>query len=346
MKAKLPWRSALYMCVLLYLLLDLKVCHGPLKKRIAESRPSSDITREKAAARGWVALVNQEPVTSQQLSLAVARYLYQRGKEWQDIPRVAQTRIQRATLRRLIDDVLIRQYADGDDYQAPDAEIASYIAAWESQFPSPQSLTDRSRDQSLSKKEREAQLARIWSHKRWLEQRIEPGIGVTDQMVRDWYEVNVAAGNLREPEKVRVRHIFASTVQADSDTQREKIEVAREQVLDGIEFAEVAREVSEDQRTKDRGGELGWLSRARVPTDFADVVFSHDPGLITDPFQTSIGWHIAEVLEHRPERDSTYEEVEAEIRAYLLNTQRKDTVDRLLGKLRKVANIVIFTENL
>lgn len=118
---KFPWRSVFYLLVLLYLILDLKACNGPLKQKIAKSRPSSVMTKEKAQKLGWVAIVNQEAVTRKQLDLTVARYLYQRGKDAEAISDTSLRQIKRAALRRLIDDILVRHYADGEELKLPQA---------------------------------------------------------------------------------------------------------------------------------------------------------------------------------------------------------------------------------
>ncbi|MDF1752414.1 MAG: peptidylprolyl isomerase [Verrucomicrobiales bacterium] len=344
---KLPWRSAFYLVVLLYLFIDLKTCNGPLKRKIAESRPSSSITLEKARQLGWVALVNQEPITQNQLNLAVARHLYQRGKSFEETPEKALLQIKRASLRGLIDDVMIRQYADGVDFEAPDEEKAAFIQSWENQFHNKRELADRTEFQELSETEVKEQLGKIWSRKRWLEKRIEPGLGVTDEEVKSWFEANRDNESLKEPEKIRARQIFISTVEEDGDEQEAAIKTAHRRITEDEEdFAEVARELSEDERTREHGGDLNWFSRKRVPDEFAKVVFDQTVNQIGEPFKTKIGWHLVEVTDHQPARPVNFEDVAEEIKIHLLNEQKVDKVNELLGKLRKVAHIIVFTENL
>ena len=343
---RLPWRSALYLLVLLYLLFDLKVCNGPLKRKIAESRPSSSVTRERALELGWVALVNQEPVTESRLRMAVSRYLYQRGKSRIDLTKEGYLDTKRAALSRLIDDILIRQYCDGEEFEAPAKESEAFAEAWKSQFPSAENLDERLRAQDLTIEEAEAELARIWSRKRWLEQRIAPGIGITDEELRDWFERARAEGGYVEPEKIRARQIFVSTVENDTDEEKGRIETARRRIVEGEEFAAVAAELSEDERTKQRGGDLNWFSRGRLPEEFTSVVFGQETGQLGRPFKTKIGWHLVEVTDRQAAREVRFEEVKDEIRTHLTNQQERATLQTLLGKLRKASNIVVFTENL
>ncbi len=347
MKVKrLPWRTVFYLLVTTWLLLDLKYCNGPLKRKIAETRPSSSATLERARKNGWVALVNQEPVTKNQLDLAVARHLYQRGKQLEDFSDKAQSEIKRASLRSLIDDILIRQYADGDKFQAPEEEKQAFIESWEKQFHVPSDLEERLEAQNLSQTAAASELGKIWSQKRWLEQRISPGIGISDAEIEAWFQKNRGNQNFIEPEKIRARHIFISTVEEDSEAKAELIRKARERIVAGEDFAAVAAELSEDERTKGHGGDLNWFSRSRLPETFAKTVFAQKVKELGEPFKTEIGWHLVEVTDHQEARESTYDELKEEIRAHLLNKQKVDVVNELLGKLRLVANILVFAENL
>ena len=139
---KFPWRSLLYAAVLGYLLLDLKVFNGPLKRSFTERR---DEAVEAAKKHRWVAIVNREPITSDQLDVAVFRHLYQRGKDYSEIPDKNLTMIRRAVLQSLIDEALVRHYADGEKFTAPQDEIDNFIEAWETQFIDDADLAERSK---------------------------------------------------------------------------------------------------------------------------------------------------------------------------------------------------------
>ncbi len=342
---RFPWRILLYAAFLLYLFLDLKACQGPLHQAISQRR---DATLEAAVANGWVAIVNQEPITRNQLDLAVYRHLYQRSKQDDEIPEKNLNMIRRAVLQGLINDTLIRQYADGEGFTAPTEETDEFIANWVLQFHDAEELAERAAVQNLGEEELRAELARTWSRKRWLEQRIAPGIDVTEEEVRTWFEENRDTGEgFGEPEKVRARHIFLSTVEVDDETREEKIRDLHRQLTEGTSsFEELAAAFSEDPRTKGNDGDLNWFSRDRVPEDFASVAFELEPGKLSDPFRTSIGWHIVEVLDRQSARPVEFEEVKTEIRHHLENIRTEQTIKVLLEKLRTVANIRLFPEHI
>lgn len=343
--SKLPWRAALYLAVIAYLVLDLKVFHGPLRDAMRNRRDAAVV---EAKERGYVALVNLVPVTRAQLDLAVARHLRLRGKTIAEVPEKNLAMIRRAVLQSLIDEMLVAQHADGEKFDAPAAETASFIAAWKSAFTSPDEITRRATAAGLDPADLDAELARLWSRKRWLEKRIEPGVTVTEEEARTWFEQNRGSGEgadgLRpgffEPEKARLR--FAMLDAGDEALAHD----LHAKLKSGeLTFGQVAKTHSLDPATKDNGGEPGWVARTTLSGPLAEAVFSAEPGLL-EPVRGESAWYLVELLERSPQRPLAFEDLRGEIVAHL-EAQRTAVVVRVqTQKLRKVANLQVFPENL
>ena len=95
-------------------------------------------------------------------------------------------------------------------------------------------------------------------------------------------------------EQVDARHILVAT---EADAQ-----AAIKRIKDGEKFAAVAKAVSTDTSTKDKGGDLGWFPRGIMVPAFDAAAFSLPVGKISDPVKTSYGYHIIEVLQKDPNR--------------------------------------------
>jgi peptidyl-prolyl cis-trans isomerase D len=110
----------------------------------------------------------------------------------------------------------------------------------------------------------------------------------------------VTANVTHEQEQVWVRHILV----ADEATAQS----IRDQLLAGADFATLAANNSIDTSTKDKGGDLGWFGKGKMIAEFETVAFSQPVGEISQPVQTTSGWHIIQVLGHeiRPLTDTEY----------------------------------------
>ncbi len=101
-------------------------------------------------------------------------------------------------------------------------------------------------------------------------------------------------------DQIRVRHILVSPNEIiDNETARQKVNDARKQILDGEDFGEIAKLVSDDPGSKNDGGDTGWTGPGTFVPEFDEVANSIDIGVVSEPFRTQFGWHILEVTDRR-----------------------------------------------
>ena len=101
--------------------------------------------------------------------------------------------------------------------------------------------------------------------------------------------------------KVRVRHVLARVAPgADDAAARKKIEDAKVRVQKGEDFAKVAAALSDDPNTKDRGGELGFVSEGLFDPAFASAALALEKGQLSDPVKSASGWHLIQAEEVVP----------------------------------------------
>jgi parvulin-like peptidyl-prolyl isomerase len=96
---------------------------------------------------------------------------------------------------------------------------------------------------------------------------------------------------------------------ADADALKEAEEV-KARIESGEDFATVAKEVSDDEATASKGGELGWVFRGQKGDAFDEVAFSLDPGQIGGPIKMDDGYAIIQVEEKDPEHQVDEKEME------------------------------------
>ncbi len=100
--------------------------------------------------------------------------------------------------------------------------------------------------------------------------------------------------------QIHARHILIRPSSEVSDEQaRKTLSELKQKIENGKSFAELASEYSEDPGSKIKGGDLGWAGPGDFVPAFENVANSLSIGQLSEPFKSSFGWHILEVLEHR-----------------------------------------------
>ena len=138
-----------------------------------------------------------------------------------------------------------------------------------------------------------------------------------------------------------VRHILIQSSEIRSENQtKELINEIYQELIDGEDFKQLARQHSEDPGSKMEGGELGWSSPDSFDPAFEAVMNSVDIGEMSKPFQSSFGWHILEVLDRRNEDIS--DDVRKN-RAYsiIFNRKFEQELQRTLIELRSESYVDI-----
>ena len=112
-----------------------------------------------------------------------------------------------------------------------------------------------------------------------------------------------------DPESVHVRHILVAIKKGDNDKvkaeKKEKIENLRKQLLNGGDFAEVARKNS-DCPSKEEGGDLNFIRRGQTVKPFEDAAFSQEKNVIGPVITTEYGYHIIQVLDRKPAKNNSF----------------------------------------
>ena len=100
-------------------------------------------------------------------------------------------------------------------------------------------------------------------------------------------------------QQTHVRHILVRAREGLSEAEaRERLKKLRAQIESGADFAEVAKNNSEDSSAS-KGGDLGWVAPGDTVPEFERVMNSLKDGEVSQPIQTPFGWHLVQVLGRR-----------------------------------------------
>jgi len=102
--------------------------------------------------------------------------------------------------------------------------------------------------------------------------------------------------------ETNVRHILVQPSEIRSpEATAELIRRIKKQLDEGADFAELAREHSEDPASALTGGELGWATPDQFVGSFSETMQAQEIGGVSEPFLSQYGWHILQVLDRREE---------------------------------------------
>ena len=162
------------------------------------------------------------------------------------------------------------------------------------------------------------------------ESEIFDSLTVTDDEVRQYYDTNIS--QYQTPGQVRASHILLRV--DDEDTEEEVVERAADlatQARGGADFAELAREHSDDEGTVENGGDLGLFGRGRMVPEFEAAAFEMNEGDISDPVKSAFGYHVIQVTEKQEEITQPFETVQTTIQN-LLKQERASSRSTALSR--------------
>ena len=170
---------------------------------------------------------------------------------------------------------------------------------------------------------------------------IRHSVQVSDDMLKQQYQANIQ--QYQVPNRVHVEHILFMTVGKTTDAEVEEVKKKAEDVLKqvkkGEKFEDLAKKYSEDPGSKDKGGDLSWITQGQTVPEFEKTAFSLSPGQVSDLVKTQYGFHIIKVLEKETAHTKPFEEVKDSLRAPLLLSQAdklaSDTADQLSAAIRQ-----------
>ncbi len=139
-------------------------------------------------------------------------------------------------------------------------------------------------------------------------------------------------------DQAHVRHILVRTNELVSeDDARRKLSNLRERIVNGVNFAELAR-LNSDDSSASRGGDLGWVYPGDTVPEFERAFMDMKPMEVSQPVKTPFGWHLIQVLERRT-ADMSSERRRIEARKALLDRKGDEAYQEWLRQLRDRAYV-------
>lgn len=140
-------------------------------------------------------------------------------------------------------------------------------------------------------------------------------------------------------EERRASHILVS-FGADKDAARKKAEDLLAKAKSGTDFAQLARENSDDSGSKSEGGDLGWVRKGMMAPKFEEALYGiASGGDVTGPVETEFGWHLIKLAEIKAAAIRPFEDgaVQAELLDVYRTREGEKRFQDLSSKLEQLA---------
>ena len=177
----------------------------------------------------------------------------------------------------------------------------------------------------------------------YVRRHVLPAVQVSEADIAVYYKSHTTLW--RRSETVCARHILLrvnpmATAQEVTVVESRALEIKRK-LEAGEDFARLAENFSQDTGTKKNGGDLGFFTRKGKVAVISDAVFAMQPGEISEPVRSSVGYHILQMIERRQAGVKPLEEVSGEIRSRLLREKQMTAAKAVRKRLEKKFNLYI-----
>ncbi len=156
-------------------------------------------------------------------------------------------------------------------------------------------------------------------------------VGEISEVVNSGVGYHIIRVESTEPNRgeVLAEHILLLTrgmSPEEAQAQKERIDSLHQVAISGTDFNDLARHFSQDPGSARNGGRLPWFGHGVMVAEFDSAAFAIPDGAISDPFQTSFGYHIIHRVDSR--RLPPLEDLRAEILSSMANDERANMPEK------------------
>lgn len=165
----------------------------------------------------------------------------------------------------------------------------------------------------------------------------EKSVTLSHDNLERYFEDNQDRYN--KPERAKLRHILLQAGPEAGATElaglAKQAADLRQQILSKkITFAEAAKKFSKDPGTKDKGGELGWVTRGMMVAPFENAAFKLAKGELSQAVTTQFGVHLIQLEDYDKGKKATLESIRPQLEK---DYRKSEGTKKLQGLLLRLA---------
>ena len=181
-----------------------------------------------------------------------------------------------------------------------------------------------------------------------IEEKVNKNTSVSDKEIEEYYTSN--QDEFKMPGKIKVGYILIKVdPNAQEKVKEEKKNKAKEilaKAKAGEDFSALAKQYSEDKKTKNKGGVTPFFAKGSRGSEFEKTAFNLKKNEISDLTLTNKGYYIIKLLDRKEAETKSLKEATSRIRNKLKQKKRNESIENLLKDLKAQTNVVIYEDTL
>jgi parvulin-like peptidyl-prolyl isomerase len=302
------------------------------------------VSAQAGVADRIVAVVNDEVITLSELNNAFEPYLERFTANYQGPDReMALGETKTALLNRMIDNLLMEQESRKTGVTVRNEEVTDAINDMQKQRKiSPDEFVKALQREGMTmdayRKDIRDQLVRL----KLIRRDIKSKVAVTDEEIGEYYRKH--REDYDGKEAARIRQILLLLPKEENPAAKEKLradaDAIHKRLLNGEPFEPLSAKFSQGPAAAE-GGDIGYIEKGMIHSEVEDAAFSLPLNQISGVIESSVGFHIVQVVDRRGAGIKAIENVREEIREKIDREKMEKKFGEWLVELRKKSHIEI-----
>jgi peptidyl-prolyl cis-trans isomerase SurA len=286
-----------------------------------------------------IAVVNNDAVTLAELQESMLVYRRDSNRP----PTMSDAELASQLLPRLIEARLQLQEALREKIVVEDAEIAEELAdrVKRSNLASLQEFEAAVKQQGLTMEAVRKHLRESLLVAKLVRRKVALRVSVTDPEIDQYLDEN--RKQLETGLAYHARQLLITSdgpSDAEWEAARIRADLVRRQIIEGADFAEMARKVSRDASASD-GGDLGTLKRGELAAEVEEQILALAPGEVSQPYRSALGYHLFKLESKEALEGEGLARARQQIRDILFRRKYQERLEAWIKEIRERAVIQV-----
>jgi len=263
------------------------------------------------------------------------------------LPEDKRVKMRKDFLDRMVKEKILELAASKKNYKVTDADIDERIAQLQKIFGEGEKARERFLGGISDMAEFRSNISRQIKIDKYIEERQKSTeMEVSDEEVKSYYDKN--SDKFKQDESVNLRQItWRLPPEEDSEyaaklkTAMEEAKTAMEKAQSGVKFSELVKKYSEDKKTVEKGGDIGFIQRKQLVKPLEEAAFALAVGEVSKPIKTQFGVYLLKAIGKKDAKVLSFDEAKDRIKSGLKRKKQGKSRDQIYQDLKNNTKVEV-----